>query len=110
MLLTVSFSNVIGSLKMLIRVGQGAITGRATCAGGQVVAHAQCCSLFPILEDIQTNLFDGGECGEEVKFFRCLRISSRLNSRIFVGPRVLEADFPRRHRFLAQKRVNTIFY
>ena len=22
--------------------------------------------LFPILQDIQTNLFDGGECGEEV--------------------------------------------
>ena len=22
--------------------------------------------LFPILDDIQTNLFDGGECGEEV--------------------------------------------
>lgn len=23
-------------------------------------------ALFPIVENIQTNLFDGGECGEEV--------------------------------------------
>lgn len=37
-----------------------------TCAGGQVTANAACCALFPVLEDIQTNLFDGGECGEEV--------------------------------------------
>ncbi|KZV74685.1 class II peroxidase, partial [Peniophora sp. CONT] len=35
-------------------------------ADGHVTAHAACCVLFPILEDIQTNLFDGGECGEEV--------------------------------------------
>ncbi|KAG9219696.1 hypothetical protein CCMSSC00406_0005982 [Pleurotus cornucopiae] len=39
---------------------------RATCAGGQVTANAACCVLFPILEDLQQNLFDGGECGEEV--------------------------------------------
>ncbi|KAJ8520312.1 hypothetical protein ONZ45_g2862 [Pleurotus djamor] len=39
---------------------------RATCAGGQTTANAACCVLFPIMEDIQKNLFDGGECGEEV--------------------------------------------
>ena len=27
--------------------------------------NAACCSLFPIMEDIQANLFDGGECGED---------------------------------------------
>ena len=31
-----------------------------------MTANAECCVLFPILEDIQENLFDGGECGEEV--------------------------------------------
>lgn len=28
--------------------------------------NAACCSLFAIRDDIQENLFDGGECGEEV--------------------------------------------
>ena len=37
-----------------------------TCAGGQVTANAACCALFPVIQDIQENLFDGGECGEEV--------------------------------------------
>ncbi|KAJ7577383.1 manganese dependent peroxidase 1 [Mycena floridula] len=46
--------------------GATANTKRATCATGQTVANAACCLWFPILEDIQENLFDGGECGEEV--------------------------------------------
>lgn len=37
-----------------------------TCATGQTVQNRACCALFPVLDDIQTNLFDGGECGEEV--------------------------------------------
>jgi hypothetical protein len=37
-----------------------------TCAGGGVTANAACCALFPIIADIQANLFDGAECGEEV--------------------------------------------
>ena len=43
-----------------------AVTKRVTCADGHVTANQACCVLFPILEDIQANLFDGGECGEEV--------------------------------------------
>ncbi len=39
---------------------------RATCADGRTTANAACCVLFPILDDIQENLFDGAECGEEV--------------------------------------------
>lgn len=35
-----------------------------TCAGGNVVKNEACCALLPVLEDIQANLFDGGECGE----------------------------------------------
>lgn len=42
-----------------------AVTKRVTCADGNITANEACCVLFPILEDIQTNLFDGGECGEE---------------------------------------------
>ena len=43
-----------------------AVTRRATCSDGTVVSNSACCALVPIIEDIQTNLFDGGECGEEV--------------------------------------------
>ncbi|KAI0089364.1 manganese peroxidase 1 [Irpex rosettiformis] len=39
---------------------------RAKCGGGRVASHPQCCKWFDVLDDIQKNLFDGGECGEEV--------------------------------------------
>ncbi|KAJ7231962.1 putative versatile peroxidase [Mycena rebaudengoi] len=49
-----------------VRVANGAVTKRVTCATGHTTANAACCVLFPILADIQENLFDGGACGEEV--------------------------------------------
>ncbi|KAF7300884.1 Peroxidase [Mycena kentingensis (nom. inval.)] len=39
---------------------------RATCSKGRTSAHASCCVWFDVLDDIQENLFDDGECGEEV--------------------------------------------
>ncbi|KAF7359876.1 Peroxidase [Mycena venus] len=48
------------------RLTDASITKRVTCPTGQTTANAACCVLFPILDDIQANLFDGGECGEEV--------------------------------------------
>ncbi|KAJ7477706.1 heme peroxidase [Mycena latifolia] len=41
-------------------------TKRATCSKGRTAASASCCVWFDVLDDIQENLFDGGECGEEV--------------------------------------------
>ncbi|KAI0263833.1 manganese peroxidase isozyme precursor [Gloeopeniophorella convolvens] len=38
---------------------------RASCSNGRTAAHATCCKWFDVLDDIQKNLFDGGECGEE---------------------------------------------
>ncbi|OBZ73589.1 Versatile peroxidase VPL2 [Grifola frondosa] len=38
---------------------------RAVCSTGEVVSHAACCQWIDIREDLQANLFDGGECGEE---------------------------------------------
>ncbi|KAF9044497.1 heme peroxidase [Hymenopellis radicata] len=35
------------------------------CPNGKSVKNAQCCVWFEVLNDIQENLFDGGECGEE---------------------------------------------
>ncbi|KAJ6598187.1 putative versatile peroxidase [Mycena vulgaris] len=48
------------------RLTGAAVTKRVTCPTGETTANAACCVLFPILDDIQENLFDGGECGEEV--------------------------------------------
>ncbi|KAJ7291753.1 heme peroxidase [Mycena rebaudengoi] len=39
---------------------------RAACSNGRTAAHASCCVWFDVMDDIQENLFDGGECGEEV--------------------------------------------
>ena len=36
---------------------------RVNCPGGGVTANAACCSLFPIIKDIQENLFEN-ECGD----------------------------------------------
>ncbi|KAK7052082.1 peroxidase [Favolaschia claudopus] len=47
-------------------LSSASLTKRVTCSTGHTTANAACCQLFPILEDIQANLFDGGECGEEV--------------------------------------------
>lgn len=52
------------ALTCLLRTG--ALVRRVTCADGSVTANAACCALFPVIQDLQQNLFDGGECGEEV--------------------------------------------
>jgi hypothetical protein len=50
-----------------VQLAQSAILKRVACPDGKNTAtNAACCALFPILADIQENLFDGGECGEEV--------------------------------------------
>ncbi|EIW55249.1 manganese peroxidase isozyme MP2 [Trametes versicolor FP-101664 SS1] len=55
------------SLLAALQVTNGALTRRVACPDGvNTASNAACCALFPVLEDIQKNLFDGGECGEEV--------------------------------------------
>ncbi|KAF8184670.1 manganese peroxidase 1 [Pholiota molesta] len=46
-------------------LSNAALTRRVTCPTGQTTTNAVCCSLFSAVEFLQTNLFDGGECGEE---------------------------------------------
>lgn len=49
--------------------GAAALKERALCPDGvHSVANAACCALFPVIDDIQANLLDGGECGEDVSF------------------------------------------
>lgn len=48
-------------------IGNAALIKRVACPDGKNSAtNAACCPLFAIRDDIQENLFDGGECGEEV--------------------------------------------
>ncbi|EMD32647.1 fungal class II heme-containing peroxidase [Gelatoporia subvermispora B] len=53
------------SVLVVLQAASGAITRKATCPDGNTVTNEACCFLFPILEDIQANLFNGGECGSE---------------------------------------------
>ncbi|KAJ3480139.1 hypothetical protein NLI96_g8564 [Meripilus lineatus] len=55
--------SVVGSLQL----ASAAIIKRVACPDGvNTATNAACCPLFAIRDDIQENLFDGGECGEEV--------------------------------------------
>ncbi|KAK7056144.1 peroxidase [Favolaschia claudopus] len=54
------------ALLALVAAAVAVPTKRATCSKGRTTAHASCCIWFDVLDDIQENLFDGGECGEEV--------------------------------------------
>ena len=57
----------ITSLALSLSGARAALTRRVACPDGKNTAtNEACCAFFPILEDIQENLFDGGECGEEV--------------------------------------------
>ncbi|KAJ7909609.1 putative versatile peroxidase [Mycena leptocephala] len=47
------------------RLTSAAVSKRVTCSTGHTTAHAACCMLFPIIDDIKTNLF-ANECGEDV--------------------------------------------
>ncbi|KAG6862344.1 hypothetical protein C0995_016042 [Termitomyces sp. Mi166 len=50
-----------------VHISQASHTKRVKCPDSvHTATNAACCALYPVLEDIQTNLFDGGKCGEEV--------------------------------------------
>ncbi|KAI0374001.1 manganase peroxidase [Pilatotrama ljubarskyi] len=55
------------SVLAVLQVASGAITRRVACPDGvNTATNAACCALFAVRDDIQQNLFDGGECGEDV--------------------------------------------
>jgi hypothetical protein len=85
--------SAIVALVLGASVANAAITRRVTCASGHVTANAACCcesferlevltdsqfsfgalALFPAVDFLQAQLFDGAECGEEAH--SALRIS-----------------------------------
>ncbi|EJF57768.1 manganese peroxidase [Dichomitus squalens LYAD-421 SS1] len=61
-------SRVVISLAVLVASVAAAVPSvskRATCSGGRTTANAACCVWFDVLDDIQENLFHGGQCGED---------------------------------------------
>ncbi|EIN09508.1 manganese peroxidase 1 precursor [Punctularia strigosozonata HHB-11173 SS5] len=55
------------ALLAVSQTAHAAITRRVACPDGvNTATNAACCAFFAIRDDIQENLFDGGECGEEV--------------------------------------------
>ncbi|KAK0231748.1 manganese peroxidase 1 precursor [Armillaria nabsnona] len=64
-----AFTSLLALLFSLavVRQSDAALTKRVACADGiHTVTNEACCALFPIIDDLQENLFDGGVCGEEV--------------------------------------------
>ncbi|KAK0205753.1 manganese peroxidase 1 precursor [Desarmillaria ectypa] len=64
-----AFAYILAVLFLLavVRQSDAALTRRVACADGvHSATNEACCALFPVVADLQENLFDGGECGEEV--------------------------------------------
>ncbi|KAF8893865.1 manganese peroxidase 3 [Infundibulicybe gibba] len=61
------FKSLLSLLAVVtFQAANAAVIKRVACADGvHTATNAACCALFPVLDDIQANLFDGGECGEE---------------------------------------------
>lgn len=60
-----------------------ALNKRVTCSTGQSVSDEACCAWFPVLEDIQQNLFNGGQCNAEAH--ESLRLSVPTINQVFPG-------------------------
>ncbi|KAF7305267.1 Peroxidase [Mycena chlorophos] len=61
---TPMFSKSLVVLAALATVLASPLERRVTCAGGQTTSNEACCVLFPVLEDIQANLFGNDTCGD----------------------------------------------
>ncbi|RPD54032.1 manganese-repressed peroxidase [Lentinus tigrinus ALCF2SS1-7] len=62
------FSKTLLSLVVLaasVAAAVPSVSKRATCSNGKTTANDACCVWFDVLDDIQANLFHGGECGED---------------------------------------------
>ena len=50
----------------LFSVANAALTKRVTCSDGNTATNEACCAWFPVLTDLQSNLFNN-ECGREAR-------------------------------------------
>ncbi|KAF7305266.1 Peroxidase [Mycena chlorophos] len=58
------FSKSLVVLAALATVLASPLERRVTCAGGQTTSNEACCVLFPVLEDLQTNMFANDTCSD----------------------------------------------
>ncbi|KAF8182198.1 Mn peroxidase MNP6 [Mycena galopus ATCC 62051] len=58
------FSTTFILLSVLATVSNAGLTRRVTCAGGGTTSNEACCALFPVLEDIQANMFVDDDCAD----------------------------------------------
>ncbi|PPQ70153.1 hypothetical protein CVT26_014446 [Gymnopilus dilepis] len=58
-------SAFIGITLAALQVANAGLARPVFCPSGHVTANSACCALFPMVDKLQTDLFDGGECGEE---------------------------------------------
>ncbi|KAF8133475.1 manganese-dependent peroxidase [Mycena galopus ATCC 62051] len=58
------FSTAFVLLSALATVSNAGLTRRVTCAGGGTTSNEACCALFPVLEDIQANMFVDDDCAD----------------------------------------------
>ncbi|KAJ7915393.1 fungal versatile peroxidase from pleurotus Eryngii [Mycena leptocephala] len=76
-------------------------------ARSNVTANAACCPLFPSLDDLQANLFDDGECGEEKKdVYHAHRGGGADGSVITFDP--IETAFPANNNSLPRRHNITL--
>ena len=60
-----AFKQLLAAVSVALLAQGVAVNKRVTCSTGQSVSNEACCAWFPVLEDIQQNMFNGGECNAE---------------------------------------------
>lgn len=67
------FSAIVALFLGASQLASAGVVKRVTCPTGQKTANAKCCALFPVIDLLQAELFDGGKCDEDAHF--ALRLS-----------------------------------
>ncbi|KAM5546023.1 hypothetical protein V8D89_000149 [Ganoderma adspersum] len=57
--------SLLSMLSLALIVQAAAPPYKTNCGNGHSASNPKCCVWFDVLDDIQTNLFDGSKCGEE---------------------------------------------
>ncbi|KAF7305323.1 Peroxidase [Mycena chlorophos] len=59
-----SFKSLVVLAALATVLNASPLERRVTCAGGQTTSNEACCVLFPVLDDIQANMFGNDTCGD----------------------------------------------
>jgi hypothetical protein len=68
-------------------VHTAALTRRVSCPNSvHTATNAACCVLFPIVDSLQANFFNGGQCGKEVRQSVRLTFHDAIGLSLSKGP------------------------